>query len=95
VTYPTEQRRLVALGERLRLARLRRRLSVLTAAERAGISCTTLHHDPHWIDASFGFTLAPGSSLGGAWEWTSNRLAEACGIWVPKSRRKSRLHRPG
>lgn len=44
VTYPAEQRRLVALGERLRLARLRRRLSVLTVAERAGISRTTLYH---------------------------------------------------
>ena len=44
VTYPSEQRRLRALGERLRLARLRRRFSVATVAERAGISRTTLYH---------------------------------------------------
>ena len=44
VTYPSEQRRLRALGERLRLARLRRRFSVALVAERAGISRTTLYH---------------------------------------------------
>jgi len=43
-TFPSEQRRLAALGERLRLARQRRRFSVRTVAERAGISRTTLYH---------------------------------------------------
>ena len=35
---------LAALGERLRLARRRRKLSSATVAERAGISRTTLYH---------------------------------------------------
>ena len=37
-------RLLSALGENLKLARLRRRLSSALVAERAGISRTTLHH---------------------------------------------------
>lgn len=39
---PTLQRRLTNLGENLRLARLRRRLSATQIAERAGITRTTL-----------------------------------------------------
>ncbi len=38
-----EQQLLAALGERLRLARLRRQLTATTVAQRAGISRTTLH----------------------------------------------------
>lgn len=41
--FPTQGKLLAALGERLRLARLRRQLSVETACERAGISRMTLY----------------------------------------------------
>jgi transcriptional regulator with XRE-family HTH domain len=40
---PKHRRSLSALGERLKLARLRRRLSAQQLAERAGISRATLH----------------------------------------------------
>jgi transcriptional regulator with XRE-family HTH domain len=43
LTYPTEQRVLTAFGERLRLARRRRKLTTITVAERAGIARTTLY----------------------------------------------------
>jgi transcriptional regulator with XRE-family HTH domain len=43
VVFPQEQRLLDALGERLRLARKRRRLSNAVVAQRAGISRTTLY----------------------------------------------------
>ncbi len=42
--FPQEQRLLSALGERIRLARLRRKLSANTVALRAGISRTTLYN---------------------------------------------------
>lgn len=41
--FPREQRTLDAFGERLRLARKRRKISTATAAVRAGISRMTLH----------------------------------------------------
>lgn len=41
--YPAQKKLLGALGERLRLARLRRKLSVDIACERAGISRMTLY----------------------------------------------------
>ena len=41
--YPTQKRLLQALGERLRLARLRRKLGVEITCERAGISRMTLY----------------------------------------------------
>jgi transcriptional regulator with XRE-family HTH domain len=40
--YPAQKRILAALGERLRLARLRRKLSIEIACQRAGISRMTL-----------------------------------------------------
>jgi len=43
IVFPQEQRLLTALGERLRLARLRRKLSNAVVAQRAGISRTTLY----------------------------------------------------
>ena len=43
VIFPQEQRLLAELGERLRLARLRRKLSNATVAGRAGISRTSLY----------------------------------------------------
>ncbi|RRU07114.1 helix-turn-helix transcriptional regulator [Stenotrophomonas sp. 278] len=43
VIFPQEQRLLSALGERLRLARLRRKLSNAVVAQRAGISRSTLY----------------------------------------------------
>ncbi len=43
IVFPQEQRLLSALGERLRLARKRRRLSNAVVAQRAGISRTTLY----------------------------------------------------
>lgn len=43
VIFPQEQRLLAQLGERLRLARLRRKLSNAAVAGRAGISRTSLY----------------------------------------------------
>lgn len=43
IIFPQEQRLLTTLGERLRLARLRRKLSNAAVAQRAGISRTTLY----------------------------------------------------
>ncbi len=43
IVFPQEQRFLSALGERLRLARKRRKLSNAVVAQRAGISRTTLY----------------------------------------------------
>lgn len=40
--YPAQKRILTALGERLRLARLRRKLTIDIACQRAGISRMTL-----------------------------------------------------
>lgn len=42
--FPSEQRRLQALGDRLRLARKRRRLPMQAVAARAGISRQTLYN---------------------------------------------------
>jgi transcriptional regulator with XRE-family HTH domain len=43
VIFPAEQRRLAALGQRIQLARKRRKLSSTAVALRAGISRTTLY----------------------------------------------------
>lgn len=43
VLFPATARQLEALGERLRLARLRRQFSAATVAERAGITRSTLY----------------------------------------------------
>jgi len=43
IVFPQEQRILTALGERLRLARKRRRLSTATVAGRSGLSRSTLY----------------------------------------------------
>ncbi|MGE4370364.1 MAG: helix-turn-helix domain-containing protein [Burkholderiaceae bacterium] len=43
IVFPQEQRLLSSLGERLRLARKRRKLSNAVVAQRAGISRTTLY----------------------------------------------------
>lgn len=42
--FPSTQRRAAALGERLRLARLRRRLTVTEMAARVDASRTTIYH---------------------------------------------------
>jgi len=42
--FPSEQRQLQALGERLRLARKRRRLPMQAVAARAGVSRQTLYN---------------------------------------------------
>ena len=41
--FPQEQSLLTALGERFKLARLRRKLSSVVVAQRAGISRTSLY----------------------------------------------------
>ena len=41
--FPTLERRLTALGARLRLARMRRKFSAETVAKRAGVSRMTLY----------------------------------------------------
>jgi transcriptional regulator with XRE-family HTH domain len=43
IVFPQEQQLLATLGERLKLARLRRRLTTTAVAQRAGISRTTLY----------------------------------------------------
>lgn len=43
IVFPQEQRLLAALGERIRLARLRRQLTTTTVAQRAGIARSTLY----------------------------------------------------
>lgn len=43
IVFPQEQQLLSQLGERLRLARLRRKLSSVVVAHRAGISRTSLY----------------------------------------------------
>lgn len=43
VVFPQEQRQLSELGERLRLARKRRKLSNAVVAQRAGVSRTTVY----------------------------------------------------
>ena len=43
VLFPATAHQLQALGDRLRLARLRRRYSAATVAERAGITRSTLY----------------------------------------------------
>jgi len=43
IVFPQEQRLLSALGERLRLARKRRKLSNAVVAQRAGISRSTVY----------------------------------------------------
>jgi transcriptional regulator with XRE-family HTH domain len=44
VVFPQEQRLLAAFGERLKLARLRRKLTTTSVAQRAGISRTSLYN---------------------------------------------------
>jgi transcriptional regulator with XRE-family HTH domain len=44
VVFPLEQRLLSEFGERIRLARLRRKLSATAVAQRAGLSRTTLYN---------------------------------------------------
>jgi transcriptional regulator with XRE-family HTH domain len=55
IVFPQEQRLLTELGERLRLARRRRKLSNAVVAQRAGISRTTLYK----VEAG-----APGATIG-------------------------------
>jgi transcriptional regulator with XRE-family HTH domain len=43
IAFPQEQTLLTALGERLRLARLRRKLSTAVVAQRAGMSRTSVY----------------------------------------------------
>lgn len=43
IIFPNEQRMLTALGERIRLARKRRQLSMAAVAGRAGVSRTSLY----------------------------------------------------
>lgn len=43
IVFPLEQQQLSQLGERLKLARLRRKLSNAVVAQRAGISRTSLY----------------------------------------------------
>lgn len=45
IIFPQEQKLLSELGERLKLARLRRKLSSVVVAQRAGISRSSLYKD--------------------------------------------------
>ena len=44
LSFPSERRLLAELGDRLRLARKRRKFSLATVAARANVSRTTLYH---------------------------------------------------
>ncbi len=55
IVFPQEQRLLSLLGERLKLARMRRKLSSAVVAQRAGISRTSLYK----VEAG-----APGATIG-------------------------------
>ncbi len=44
VIFPSEKKLLTEFGERIRLARLRRKWAVATVAGRAGVSRTTIYH---------------------------------------------------
>jgi transcriptional regulator with XRE-family HTH domain len=44
IVFPSEKKLLAEFGERLRLARLRRKWAVATVAGRAGVSRTTVYH---------------------------------------------------
>lgn len=55
IVFPQEQRLLSQLGERLKLARMRRKLSNAIVAQRAGISRTSLYK----VEAG-----APGATMG-------------------------------
>ncbi len=65
VVFPQEQRLLSHLGDRLKLARLRRKLSNAVVAQRAGISRTSLYKveagDP---GATFGTYMRVMAALG-------------------------------
>ena len=60
--FPALERRLGALGERLRLARMRRKFSAETVAKRAGVSRMTLYRiesgDPAVALGSYARVLA-------------------------------------
>ena len=43
LVFPAEQKLLAQLGERLKLARMRRKLSMIVVAQRAGISRSSLY----------------------------------------------------
>ena len=55
IVFPQEQRLLSQLGERLKLARMRRKLSCTVVAQRAGLSRTSLYKVE---------TGAPGATMG-------------------------------
>jgi transcriptional regulator with XRE-family HTH domain len=46
-TFPRHRRLAEALGERIRMARIRRRMSATEMAERMGVSRMTLYHLEH------------------------------------------------
>jgi transcriptional regulator with XRE-family HTH domain len=62
---PTDQTRLALLGERLRAARKRQRVTAVAAAEAAGISRVTLHRIEHGEPTvAVGAWIAVASALG-------------------------------
>jgi len=66
IVFPQEQRLLAQLGERLKLARMRRKLSSAVVAQRSGISRTSLYK----VEAG-----DPGATLG-----TCMRVMAALGL---------------
>ncbi len=65
VLLPRQKRVLVSLGENIKLARLRRRLTAQQVAERAGISRSTLYHlEKGSANSSIGTLLRTLSVLG-------------------------------
>src|SRR5580658_9734344 len=86
--YPAQKRLLTALGERLRLARLRRKLTIEITCQRASISRMTLFRAEAGSPAiALGTLLRILSVLGleGDLEALAQHLAAQAGIEVPAS----------
>ena len=96
LAFPSESRLLAGLGERLRLARLRRRLTTSTVAARCGISRPTLakveHGDP---SVTFGTYLRVLAVYGLEGDFTAIAADDKLGrrlqdLALPHSRKGSR-----
>ena len=82
IVFPQEQTLLTALGERLRLARLRRKLSTAVVAQRAGMSRTSVYK----VEAGDG-AKAKSCNLRPTLSSAAKALKSACSPSTAKTRR--------